>query len=72
MHDAIELEKKGTPATVLVTKPFNAQARSMATILGAPGYQYAVIDHPMGSLTDEEVMGRSKQALEQVLEQITA
>ena len=44
----------------------------MATILGLPGYEYAIIDHPMGSLNSEEIMGRAKVALPQVLEQLTA
>ena len=72
MQDAAALEKKGVPSTVLVTKPFDSQARAMTTLLGLPGYQYAVIGHPMGSLTDEQVLDRAKEALPQVLKQLTA
>ncbi len=72
MQDAVAFEKKGTPSTVLVTKPFDTQARAMTTLLGLPGYQYAVIGHPMGSLNEEEVMGRAKEAISQVLEQLIA
>jgi hypothetical protein len=72
MQDAAALEKKGIPSTVLVTKPFDSQARAMTNLLGLPGYQYAVIGHPMGSLTEEQVLGRAKEALPQVLKQLTA
>lgn len=70
MQDAVAFEKMGTPSTVLVTKPFDTQARSMTVLLGLPDYQYAVIGHPMGSLNEAEVMGRAREALPQVLAQI--
>ena len=72
MQDAITLEKRGVPSVVLVTQPFDSQARSMANIMGLPGYEYALIDHPMGSLTSDEVMERAKSALPQVVRQLIA
>jgi hypothetical protein len=44
----------------------------MAVILGLPGYEYAIIDHPMGSLNAEEITGRARVALPQVRKQLTA
>ena len=70
MQDAAALEKRGVPSTVLVTRPFDTQVRSMVTLLGLGGYEYAVIGHPMGSLTEDEVLGRAKEALAQVIAQI--
>ncbi|MDA0768954.1 MAG: hypothetical protein BZY79_02765 [SAR202 cluster bacterium Casp-Chloro-G4] len=72
MQDAVALERKGIPSVVLVTKPFNSQAKAMANLLGLPGYEYAVIGHPMGSLTDEQVLDRAKEAIDQVEKQLTA
>ena len=72
MQDAVALERKGIPSVVLVTKPFNSQAKAMANLLGLPGYEYAVIGHPMGSLTDEQVLERSKEAIDQVEKQLTS
>ena len=37
MQDAVALEKKGIPSVVLVTKPFDSQAKAMADMMGAPG-----------------------------------
>ena len=72
MQDAANLEKRGIPSVVLVTKPFDSQARSMAELMGLSNYGYALIDHPMGSLSKEEVMGRAEVAVAQVLKQLTA
>ena len=72
MQDAVALENKGVPSVVLVTKPFNSQAKAMANLLGLPGYEYAVIGHPMGSLTDDQVLDRAKEAIEQVEKQLTS
>ena len=71
MQDAASLEKLGIPCSVLVTKPFNTQARAMTNLLAMPGYEYAVIGHPMGSLNAEQVMSRAQEAFPQCLEQIT-
>lgn len=72
MQDAVALERKGIPSAVLVTKPFDSQAKAMANLLGLPGYEYAVIGHPMGSLNEEQVLDRAKEAIDQVEKQLTS
>ncbi len=72
MQDAAALEKMGIPCSVLVTKPFDTQARAMTNLLAMPGYEYAVIGHPMGSLDAEQVMARAEEALPQVSAQLVA
>ena len=42
----------------------------MANLLALPGYEYAVIGHPMGSLNAEQVMARAQEALPQTLNQL--
>ena len=72
MQDAVALERLGIPCSVLVTKPFNTQARAMTNLLAMPGYEYAIIGHPMGSLNEEEVMARAEEALPQTLSQLVS
>ena len=72
MQDAVALEHKGVPSVVLVTRPFDSQAKAMANLLGLPGYEYAVIGHPMGSLSEEQVLDRAKEAIDQVERQLTS
>lgn len=39
----------------------------MARVLNVPDYPFIVVDHPLGSLTPEQVRGRAEQAFAQGL-----
>jgi hypothetical protein len=52
---------------VINTEPLAGVADAMATALGFPGYRYALVAHPVGSLSPEEVRGLAKVAAAQVL-----
>ena len=41
------LEQRGTPATVLITEPFQTVCAANAAKLGAPGYHTLVVPHPV-------------------------
>ena len=41
------LEQQGTPATVLITEPFQSVVASSAAKLGAPGFHSLVVPHPV-------------------------
>lgn len=49
------------------TEALAGVADAMATALGFPGYRYAVVPHPIGSLDAEQVRQRAKLAAPQVL-----
>ena len=59
MLDAITFEKRGVPAAVIITEPFVPTAEEMARLAGMPGYPYAVLPHPVGSLRPAEVARRA-------------
>ena len=59
MLDAISFEKRGIPAAVVITEPFIPTAAALAELAGLSGYPCAVIPHPVGSLTAEEVRERA-------------
>ena len=59
MLDAITFEKRGIPAAVVITEPFVPTAEAMARLAGMPGYPYAVLPHPVGSLSAMEVAQRA-------------
>lgn len=48
-----------------MTTRFVSAAELMSRVLGMPGYGFVVIDHPVSSATDEELLHRARQALEQ-------
>ena len=67
MHDGISLESLGVPTAVIVTTAFLHEAHVQRAALGMAGLDPMVIEHPLSSLTDEEIRGRAAQALEQVV-----
>ena len=67
MHDGIELEALGVPTAVIITTEFLHEARVQRTALGMEGIVPVVIQHPLSSLTEEEIRGRAAAALPQVV-----
>ena len=67
MHDAISLESLGMPAAVVVTTMFVHEARVQREALGMNDLVPVVIDHPLSSISDEEIRSRAAQALTQVV-----
>jgi hypothetical protein len=71
LHDGIELDRRGVPAAVICTDQFVASARAQAAICGNPDYPFAVVTHPIGSLTPAELRARAETALPQVIAILT-
>ena len=67
MHDGFSLESLGVPTAVIVTTEFLHEARVQREALGMTGLVPVVIQHPLSSLSEEEIRARAAQALEQVL-----
>lgn len=65
MHDGISLESLGVPTAVVVTTEFLHEAHVQRAALGMPTLEPVVIQHPLSTLTDEEIEQRVAQALEQ-------
>ncbi|MDR7439382.1 MAG: hypothetical protein QN181_05740 [Armatimonadota bacterium] len=55
------------PAAVVITEAFLRTADAMAQTQGMPGYPYAVIPHPLSSLSPEEVRARAERVLPEVV-----
>ena len=50
---------------LIATDKFDAACRTMARIGGIPEIRWAVVPHPLGSATDEELLDRAHSAVEQ-------
>jgi hypothetical protein len=61
VRDSVALERLGLPAACIVTTEFVAETRLTRAALGMPGLRPVVIDHPVSSITAEEVAGRVAQ-----------
>jgi hypothetical protein len=71
LHDGIELDRRGVPAAVICTEEFVASSKAQAAICGNPLYEFAVVAHPIGSLTQAELRARAAVALPQVIAILT-
>lgn len=67
----METELLGVASTVLTTRPFVSQARAMSRMRGDPDYGLAIIDHPIVTLTAEQLLERAKVAAPQVIKHLT-
>jgi hypothetical protein len=72
LHDGIELDRRGVPAAVICTEEFVASSKAQAAICGNPLYRFAVVAHPIGSLTLAELQARAAVALPQVIAILTS
>jgi hypothetical protein len=70
LHDALMIEERGTPATVLITEPFQMIIASHAAKLGAPGYHSAAVPHPVYGKTDPELRALAAGIVTQVVAQV--
>ncbi len=67
MADGTVFEKKGVPAAAIITRPFAVPADSMARRQGYSNYRYAVIPHPISSLSAEQIKQRAIDARPDIL-----
>lgn len=66
MHDSVMLEARGLPTAVIVTTEFVLEAHTQRDALGMSALDPVIIDHPLSSLTEDEIVGRVGQALPQI------
>jgi hypothetical protein len=55
-------ERLGLPAAGIMTASFTSAADMMARALGAEGYRYVVIEHPISSASPEALAARARKA----------
>ena len=72
MYDSLKLEALGVPAIAICTEPFESGARAMANLGGIPDYPFALIQHPIGSLTPQQIRERAIEAAPQVVRSLIA
>jgi len=71
LRDGINIEQRNVPAAVICTAPFIPSAKAMARICHLPDYPFAVVGHPIGSLTRDELHQRAEVAVAQIVTILT-
>ena len=62
------IEQRGKAAAVICTEQFLSSARMTAQTFGMDGYPVAIIQHPIGRVSDPELAERAEIAFPQVVE----
>jgi hypothetical protein len=72
VHDTIEFEKRGIPATVIITRAFRNAAVFQFKGKGMEGHPYIELPHPISNLKPEEMKELALSFVDQTVKQITA
>jgi hypothetical protein len=65
IRDSIALEKRGIPSAAVITTEFVHETELTRRALGMPDLTPVVIDHPVSSITPDEIAARVRQITEQ-------
>lgn len=72
VHDTIEFEKRGIPATVVITQAFRNAAVFQFKGKGMEGHPYVELPHPISNLTSDQMKLLTLRFVDDVARQITA
>ncbi|WP_028472396.1 UGSC family (seleno)protein [Nocardioides alkalitolerans] len=70
LQDALLLERRGVPATVLITDVFVAHVARFAANLGSPGYHHLVVPHPAATKSDDRLRTLARASVDAAVEQL--
>jgi len=72
VHDTIEFEKRGIPATTIITAAFRNAAVFQFRAKGMDGHPYIEMPHPISNLSVDEMRALTEGYVEQIVKQLTA
>ena len=72
VHDTIEFEKRGIPATVFLTQAFRNAAVYQFRSKGMDAHPYIELPHPVSNLTEAEMRAVTLQHIDELMRQLTA
>ena len=70
MHDTIEFEKRGIPATVIITQAFRNAALFQFKSKGMEGHAYIEMPHPVSNLSTDEMRALTLQYVDALARQL--
>ena len=72
VHDTVEFEKRGIPATMFLTQVFKNAAVYQFRGKGMDGHPYIELPHPVSNLTPAEMRAVTLRYVDQFVRQLTA
>jgi len=71
VHDAVEFEKRGIPATVILTQIFKNAAIHQFKSRGMEGHPMIELPHPISNLSHDEMHALALKYVDQLVRQLT-
>ena len=71
VHDTVEFEKRGVPASVFLTQTFRNAAIHAFRVKGMEGHPYVELPHPISNLTEAQMRAVTQRFVDQFVRQVT-
>ena len=71
VHDTVEFEKRGIPATMVLTTVFENAAIHQFRARGLDGHAFITLPHPISNLTTEQMRALAARYVDEVARQLT-
>jgi hypothetical protein len=71
VHDAVEFEKRGIPATVILTQIFRNAAIHQFKSRGMEGHPMIELPHPISNLSHDQMRALTLKYVDQLVRQLT-
>ncbi len=72
VHDTVEFEKRGIPATVIITQAFRNACVFQFRSKGMAGHPYIELPHPISNMTEDEMRGATLAEVDALVKQLVA
>ena len=72
VHDTVEFEKRGIPATMFLTQAFRNAAVYQFRSKGMDGHPFIELPHPVSNLKPDEMRALTLKYVDQLVRQLTA
>ena len=72
VHDTVEFEKRGIPATVILTGVFTNAAIHQFRTRGLEGHPFVELPHPISNLTPEQMREVTLRYVDEVARYLTS
>ena len=71
VHDTIEFERRGIPATVIITQAFRNACVFQFRGKGMESHPYVELPHPISNLTEAQMRTVTQRFVDQFVQQVT-
>ena len=72
VHDTVEFEKRGIPATMILTGVFTNAAVHQFRTRGLDGHPFIELPHPVSNLTPEQMREVTLRYVDEIARQLTS